>query len=101
MGEKEEARRLKREVDLLSSRQLAMDRELEKLGRSSSLDKELKRKREGKKRKVETLDLVEEDDDEIRIIVRRDDSEKEEEKEEESEREVMQKKKGPPVVVEE
>ena len=30
------------------------------------LFRELKRKREGKKRKVETLDLVEEDDDEIR-----------------------------------
>ena len=33
---------------------------------NTQLLRELKRKREGKKRKVETLDLVEEDDDEIR-----------------------------------
>jgi len=87
--DREEARRLKREVDMLSSRQLAMDRELEKLGRASSLDRELKRKRDLKKRKVEAIDLVEEeDDDEIRIIVRRDDSEKDpSEKEEEVEEE--------------
>merc|ERR1711973_499762 len=71
--EKDETKKLKREVDLLSSRQLAMDRELEKLGRSSSLDRELKKKR---KQRVESIDLVEEEEeDEIRIIVRRDESE--------------------------
>jgi len=68
--EVDETKRLKREVDRLNFRQLAMDKELEKLGRVHD--------KESQKRKltVESVDLVEEDEDEVRIIVRRDESEK-------------------------